>query len=313
MANLKRDTNRFLYKYRDKGIPNLMLYVGIGNLVVYFLSLILSIKGIQLDELLRFDAERVLSGQVWRLVTYPFTLILGGESAAFGFIFKLLSLYVYFWVGKLLERIWGTLKLNLYYFTGLLLTTLAGILIPVLTGYRYSVLVTALYIHMSLFLAVATLCPDDKVFLYFIIPIKMRWMALVYVALTAYGVYSSVSAFSAIYGSGGTWFALIAYGTPVLIALIDYLIFLGRDVKNLFVPNSGRRVQRKKPEPKAQPNPDWAKNYRGPSGERPYRHKCTVCGRTDTDCPDLEFRYCSKCAGYFCYCADHINNHTHVQ
>ena len=306
MANLKRDANRFLYRNRDKGVPNLMLYVGIGNAVVYVLSLILSFKGIKLDDQLRFDVDAIISGQVWRLITYPFTLILGDNLL----IFKLISLYFYYWVGKMLERIWGTLKFNLYYFTGLLLTTLAGILIPLITG--YAILVTALYIHMSLFLAVATLCPEEKVFLYFIIPIKMRWMALVYVGLTVLGVVSSVSAY-AVYGSGGIWFALIAYGTPVVISLINYLIFLGSDVKNLFVSNRGYRPPQKKPEPKAQPNPDWAKNYRGPSGEKPYRHKCTVCGRTDADCPDLEFRYCSKCAGYFCYCIDHINNHTHVQ
>lgn len=307
MSNLKRDANRFLFKHRNKGIPNLMLFVGVGNLVVFVLSLILSLRGTDLFALLRFDVDSVLSGQVWRIFTYPFTIILGS-----GFFFvKLITLYFYFWVGKMLESIWGTLKLNLYYFLGLLLTTLAGILIPVLTGIE--VLVTAYYVNLSLFLAVATLCPEEKVFLYFIIPVKMRWMALVYLALTVYGVASSVVAFHAIYGSLGIWYALIAYGVAPLISLIDYLLFFGRNAKNLFVRGRIYTTKKKPPEPSATPNPDWAKNYRSPSGERPYRHKCTVCGRTDTDCPDLEFRYCSKCAGYFCYCADHINNHTHVQ
>ena len=63
----------------------------------------------------------------------------------------------------------------------------------------------------------------------------------------------------------------------------------------------------------AKPNPNWAKGYQSKTGERPYRHKCTVCGRTDTDYPNLEFRYCSKCNGYYCYCMDHINNHVHIQ
>ena len=43
-----------------------------------------------------------------------------------------------------------------------------------------------------------------------------------------------------------------------------------------------------------------------------YLHKCAVCGRTDTDYPNLEFRYCSKCVGNYCYCMDHINNHVHI-
>ena len=61
------------------------------------------------------------------------------------------------------------------------------------------------------------------------------------------------------------------------------------------------------------PNPGWANKYRSSTGEKPYRHKCTVCGRTDTDFPYLEFRYCSRCSGYYCYCQDHINNHEHIQ
>lgn len=42
-----------------------------------------------------------------------------------------------------------------------------------------------------------------------------------------------------------------------------------------------------------------------------YRHKCAVCGRTDVTNPELQFRYCSKCAGYHCFCSDHIFNHVH--
>ena len=43
-----------------------------------------------------------------------------------------------------------------------------------------------------------------------------------------------------------------------------------------------------------------------------YRHKCAVCGITDADDPNMEFRYCSKCDGYYCYCMNHINNHVHI-
>ena len=300
MGNLKRNANRFLFKHRSKGIPNLMLYIGIGNLVVFLISLFNQ----NIGELLRFDAARILSGQVWRLVTYPFTMI----SARSFLLFELIALYFYYWIGKVLENAWGTLKLNLYYFSGLLLMDLAGILLYVFASLPMAV--SASYINMSLFLAVATLIPDQKVFLFMIIPIKMRWLALVDIALTAYGIFDAVRTYAAF---GGVWLMLIVFGTAPLIALLNYFLFFGRDVKNLFVPRRTYQQPPKHPEPKAAPNPNWANNYRGPSGQRPYRHKCTVCGRTDTDCPDLEFRYCSKCAGYFCYCIDHINNHTHVQ
>lgn len=307
MSNLKRDANRFLYKHRNKGIPNLMVYIGIGNAIVYLLTLILPNNGAAVASVLTFDADSILSGQVWRLFTFPLTYILEIRF----FILKLLSLYVYYWVGKALEGIWGTLKVNLYYLTGILLLDLVGILMPVLAS--IPVYISAAYINSSLFLAIATLIPEQTVLAFFFIPIKMRWAALVHVALTAFNILRAVLPIVALGSGAFFWYVLIYVAAAPLVALINYFFYFGRNVKNLFVPPKIYRTVKKKPEPKAQPNPDWAKNYRSPAGERPYRHKCTVCGRTDTDCPDLEFRYCSKCAGYFCYCIDHINNHTHVQ
>ncbi len=303
MSNLKRNANRFLFRNRNKGIPNLMLYIGIGSLVVFVISLF---NG-NVPALLRFDAASILSGQVWRLFSYPFTFLLGYSNP----IFMLLALYFYYWIGKILENTWGTLKFNLYYFCGLLLTDLAGILLYV---FLFPIYISASYINVSLFLAVATLIPEQRVYLFMIIPIKMRWMALVDLALTALEIVLAVTRSQTAY-TYGFWIALVVYGTAPLIALMNYFLFFGRNVKNLFVPRRTYQQppRRPAPEPRATPNPNWANNYRGPSGQRPYRHKCTVCGRTDTDCPDLEFRYCSKCAGYFCYCIDHINNHTHVQ
>ncbi len=306
MGNLKRDANRFLYRNRSKGIPNLMLYIGIGNVVVYVLALFLSAKNINVYELLRFDAERILAGQVWRLFSYPFTFICE-ISLIF---FKALALFFYYWIGSILENNWGTLKFNLYYFCGLLLMDLAGILLYAFAS--INIFVSASFINMSLFLAAATLIPEHKIYLFMIIPIKMRWMALVDIVWTVVEILEIVLPMRSL-GGNVFWYYVIIFGTAPLIALINYFLFFGRNVKNLFVPPKVYQRRKKQPEPKAQPSPDWAKNYRAPTGERPYRHKCTVCGRTDTDCPDLEFRYCSKCAGYFCYCIDHINNHTHVQ
>ena len=306
MGNLKRNANRFLYRNRNKGIPNLLLYIGIGNLVVYVISLIMGLKDIRVYDLLCFNASHILSGQVWRLFTYPFTFIFD-----YSFLFfKVIALYFYYWIGKVLENNWGTLKLNLYYFCGLLLMDAVGILLYFFVG--LPVYISASYINMSLFLAVATLIPEQRILLFMIIPIKMRWMALVDIALTVYDILR-LTLPSAVFGGSMFLFSLIIYGTAPLISLINYLLFFGRDVKDLFGSRRIYQARPKKPKPEATPNPDWAKKYRSASGEKPYRHKCTVCGRTDTDCPDLEFRYCSKCAGYFCYCIDHINNHTHIQ
>ena len=97
-----------------------------------------------------------------------------------------------------------------------------------------------------------------------------------------------------------------------IIALLNYFLFYGASFRNLLPESMRYRKVRDRKPGSAAPNPNWAANYRSKTGERPYRHKCTVCGRTDVQYPNLEFRYCSRCAGYHCYCIDHINNHVHI-
>lgn len=304
MGNLKRNYHRFLLRNRNKGIPNLMLVLMIANAAIN----ILSFFHLNIAEYLVFDISKIFSGQVWRLFTYPLTALYGQQS-----IFSLvLSMYFYTWVGKALEGIWGTLRLNLYYLTGILLTDLAAILIYLITG--IPIIVTASYLNASLFLAIATLIPEQQVMVFFLIPVKMKWMALVDIGLTVYEIAKNLVVMQQIFTTP-VWMLILWLGGAAIMAFVNYFLHFGKDFLRLFP--GKRTVVRKKtvmpPKTDAQPNPGWAGNYRSSSGQRPYHHKCTVCGRTDTDCPDLEFRYCSRCAGYFCYCIDHINNHTHVE
>lgn len=303
MNDLKRNINRFFLRNRDRGIPKLMLWLGIANAAVYFISLFYP----QLPSLLSFDIRYVFAGQIWRLFTYPL-INLTGENI----FWIVLILYFYYWVGAALEGIWGTLKLNFFFLTGVLLTDLLAVLLYLIFGIPMMVFPT--YLYASLFLAVATLIPEQQVLVFFIIPIKMKWMALVDIGLTVFQIVKSLASVAGIF-STPVWQLILWIGGAAIVAFLNYLLYFGKDFLRLF---PGRRTAKPKkrvemPKYKSQPNPGWANKYRSPSGERPYRHKCTVCGRTDTDCPDLEFRYCSKCAGYFCYCIDHINNHTHVQ
>lgn len=305
MKQLRKNINRFFLRNRDKGIPNLMLWIIGANVLVYLISLFRPELGYYLE----FEAFHILHGQVWRLFTYPLTLIFyhGGP------IYIFLGMYFYYWVGKAVENMWGRMKFQCFLLTGLLLTDLAAILLAVLVGISVSVL--PIFLFASLFLVVATLIPEQRVLLFFIIPIKMRWMALVDIGITVLTIAGEYAQFSALQ-IGHPWTLLLLLATTPAMAFLNYFLYFGRGVLALFP--SGRvkpRKQRTVEPPKAapQPGPDWAKKYRNAEGERPYRHKCTVCGRTDTQCPGLEFRYCSKCAGYFCYCVDHINNHTHVQ
>ena len=324
MSNLRRNINRFFYRNRNKGIPNLMLYIGIGNLIVYFFSRYEN--GLQMYEWFRFSAEKIFQGQVWRLFTYIFTFGYSySSSSIFGFFLMLLAIYFYYWLGKTLEATWGTLRFNLFYLSGLLLMDAAALILYACFPFKTIELpVTVTYLNLSMFLAVATLNPEQRVLFMMFIPIKMRWLGLVDLGLTLYGVidgiYSGILYWTQYGPLFGVYF-LLAACFP-LVALLNYFLFLGKDVKNLLPlrwqrsrkeRKTARNYRAKVVEAEVEPNPDWAKNYRSSTGARPYRHKCTVCGSTDTDYPNLDFRYCSKCKGYYCYCSDHINNHTHMQ
>ena len=160
------------------------------------------------------------------------------------------------------------------------------------------------YLNMSLFLAYATLFPDAHFLLFFIIPIKAWIFALIDLVLVLFGLFSYP----------------FPYNLFSIISLANYFLFFGKDVLNV-IPmswraNAARLLRRKPPvQKKAKVIRFDAGSYEASQAtvKAPYTHKCTVCGRTDVSNPELEFRYCSRCNGYYCYCQDHINNHTHIQ
>ena len=282
MKNLRRDFERFCYRHRYKGISNLMLYIAIGTAIVYLFTLIDPSN--LLTYALRFDRSAILSGQVWRLFTYIFV---PNDSNVF---FLAISLYFYYYIGKSIENQWGPFRFNLFYLCGVIITDLAALILGVnaSTG----------SLNLSLILAFATMYPENRVLLFYIIPIKMKYLAWFYFVVTIIGL---------LQGNLFSVFALLNYflffGSDILHVLPDFLQPRGRGRKKPFG-DFGRKQQK--------PNPNWAKDYRSKTGEQPYGHKCTVCGKTDTQYPNLEFRYCSRCNGYYCYCLDHINDHAHI-
>lgn len=288
MKNLRRDFERFCYRHQNKGIPNLMLYIALGTAVIY-LFMVIDPSNV-LYNALCFDRGKILHGQIWRLLTY--VLIPTSNNI----LFLAISMFFYYYIGRMIENQWGVFRFNLFYFSGVLITDLAALLL--------GVNVTAGSLDLSLVLAFATLFPENRVLIFFIIPIKMKYLAWFYFAVTIW--------------------ELIAYPFPYnlfpIFALLNYFLFFGSSILSVlpdFMRPRGRGGY-KKPfgdfgKKKQKPNPNWANGYRSKSGEQPYRHKCTVCGRTDAENPGLEFRYCSKCNGYYCYCIDHINNHAHIQ
>ncbi len=289
MKDLRRRFERFCFRNRDKGIPNLMLYISLGSALVYLFTLFSN--NYILYNFLCFDRDLILQGQVWRLISYPLIYDAGN------IILTAVTLLCYYSLGRAIENIWGTLRFNLYYLSGVLLMDLYSMIFG---GYA-----DVYYLNLSLFLAYATMYPDAHFLLFFIIPVKAWIFAVIDLAVTLYEVLIySIPIF------------LFPYNLFPLIAIANYLLFFGKDVKNIFPMtwrvNAGRLFKKKNKGPKVVPFPGQT-GYQAAKQQDPYTHRCTVCGRTDVTNPELEFRYCSRCKGYYCYCEDHINNHTHIE
>lgn len=288
MKNLRRQFELFCYKNRTKGIPNLMLYIVLGTAVVYVMSRIAG--NTFLYYLLCFDRTAILHGQLWRLITYPLTYSAGN------LLLTAVVLFCYYSLGRAMENIWGTLRFNLYYLSGVVMMDIYCMI--------FGGTADVAYLNMSLFLAYATLFPSATFLLFFIIPVKAWLFALIDLALVLVGLFSYP----------------FPYNLFSVISLANYFLFFGKDVLNV-IPMSWRanaaRLFRKKPpvQKKAKVIRFDAGSYEASQAtvKAPYTHKCTVCGRTDVSNPELEFRYCSKCRGYYCYCQEHINNHAHIE
>ena len=286
--------DKFCSKHPRFGISNLMLYIAIAQVAVFFLDLFT--RGM-FSSLLSFWAPDILRGQVWRLVTF---VVVPNSSNPF---YLLLGCYFYYWIGSMLEREWGTAKFNLFYLCGIVLSAVLALvfslmqwdLISYLDRIGLSSVNLAYYLNLSIFLIIATLYGEMQVLLLFVIPIKMKWAALIDVVLIVVDVIQYVQM--------GWWvFALFP-----LASFVNYFIFTW-PVWSMKLGFARRRadpqvINFKRAQKQAQKK---AKETGG------YMHKCAVCGLTDLDDPTMEFRYCSKCDGYYCYCANHINNHIHI-
>ena len=285
MRSIETMLDRFCRKHPRFGIPNLMTIVALGTALVYLLNQFG--RGVSLSAALALFPSLVLEGEIWRLVTFVFVPMSGG-------VLLLLELYFYWFIGSALEREWGTAKFSLFYLSGVVLNILFGFL-ALATGDK-AVLVTMRYVNLSLFFAFATLYPNLQVLLFFIIPIKVKWLAWVDAALFAWSVLSSLLALD------------LAGAILPLVAILNYFLFFASDLRNT-LGYARRRVQHQT----SRQTINFKKATRQAQQQKGSIHKCAVCGKTDTDYPDMEFRYCSKCNGYYCYCKDHINNHVHIE
>ncbi|MBR7010995.1 MAG: rhomboid family intramembrane serine protease [Oscillospiraceae bacterium] len=326
MAKLNSKINRFFYRNRDRGVRNLMLYVCAGNVVVWLLTQLTRANPF-FYEFLYFNPERVVSGQIWRLFTYPL-VYLCESNPIFGFI----TLLFFYWCGSILEQYWGTLRFNAYYLCGVLLTDLVGVAVGLAAAAElggFSSVITSIigigfvgYVNLSLILGAATVMPDEQIRIWFVIPAKMKWLAWLDLGIYLFQMIRSLVSLLQLHAVYVSYYLLLL--VPVA-AIVNYLLFFGKQAANIlpdflrFRPTRQSRqriVKNKSAYSDAglgrSAGRSGARSGSRSAGGAQARFRCTVCGRTELTNPELEFRYCSRCAGYRCYCQDHIHNHTHI-
>lgn len=241
---------------------------------------------------LALDPAAILNGQIWRLVTF---LI---YPPSFSRLWGLLLLLMYYFLGNTLESVWGSFRFNVFLLTGVLFHILAAFLVYVLTG--APVYLTPENLNLSIFLAFALTFPEMQFYLYFLIPVKAKYMAVLYGVIEIYSFFV---------GS-------ISEKITIALCLLNLFLFLfWSGTWKRFSPKDLRRRAAFRQAVRQQ-SPREAKIVsidRSSSVNRSARHRCTVCGRTELDAPELEFRYCSKCKGDYEYCSDHLYTHRHVE
>ena len=179
---------------RYRGIRNLITIIVAAMAAVYVADLFAPTLGFYLSGYLAFDRAAILRGQIWRIVTFVIT---PPSASLFWIVMQLLFIH---FTGQMLQNHWGTLRFNLFYFTGVIGSAVAGMI----TGYA-----TSYYINLSMFLAVAILYPMMQVNVYGILPVRMKWLALIDVLLLLPGLLS------------GTWGERIA----ILVSLGNVALF----------------------------------------------------------------------------------------
>lgn len=282
-------------KWGRYAIPNLSRYF----VVAIIAGVLFSLAAPGLLSYLSFSVSGILHGQIWRLVTWVF--MPSTSLDLFGILFLVCVLS---WASSL-ESFLGTFRMNVFLFGGIILSDIAGILVYLVsfaaTGTGVNVYLSTYYILMTLLLALAMCMPEGQVLLFFVLPIKMKWMLLFELVYMGYQVIKTFGVAVGSYGTvNGILFGLMAC-TQVIAAVANMFLFFWFASIHIT-----RKHKKRQKEFKAQ--------FREPrQGSGISRHKCAICGRTEITNPELSFRYCSKCKGNLEYCEEHLFTHQHVQ
>lgn len=279
--NLMAKLERRFGKYAIPGLHRYLVFA-------YFLGYISLMAAPEMMSYMQFSMAHILQGQIWRLFTWIFCCN-SNSIMTLLFLFCLLSM------GRSLEYVLGTFRMNVLLIGGMVLNLIMGILIYViplaLFGIGIPTYLSNYYTLISMYMALAICMPEAQVNLYFVIPIKMKWMLVVYLLSMGFELWNY-------YSAGGIVLVLIL-GSQVICALVNVFVFF--KLCQIRPTRQQKKRQQEFRQQFSQPRPNANIS----------RHKCAICGRTDVTNPELTFRYCSKCTGNKEYCQDHLFTHTH--
>lgn len=248
LNRLERALGRF-------AIPNISLYLVMGQVLFWAVSYL---GFFELEKIALLPAA-VLEGEAWRLFTF---LLLPPNAHP---VFIAFAWYMFYMMGSALEQYWGVFRYNLFIFLGWLLTVAVAFVFPL----NYS---TNLFLAGSVFLAFAFLNPDFEMLIFFILPVKIKWLALIQWVLYGYTLIV------------GSWPVRLA----VLASIGNFLVFFAGDIVQR-MKTGKRRMEHQARQAAARDN------------DEP-RHTCVVCGKNDRTHPKEEFRYSDDDR---CYCSEH--------
>jgi hypothetical protein len=266
--------SRLNRKFGRYAVPNLTVFLIVGQVLVYVAyQLSPGQAGIDILEAVQLNPAEVQNGEFWRLITFLFA------PPTTNLIFAFFFWYLFYLMGTTLEAVWGDFRYNVYLAIGYLASIAMAMAFWFSFG-MHNQMASNAFLYGSVFLAFARLYPDFELLLFFILPVKIKWLALLTWIMYGWTFLT------------GEWLDRIM----VVAAVLNYLLFFGREI----LQNAKHGHRRMKHQAKAL------------RSSNRIRHVCHVCGLSSDDSPHTQFRYCSECDGECCYCPEHLHDHEHV-
>lgn len=282
--------NRLERKFGRYAIPNLMKYI----VMLYGVGLMIgTLQPMIFNRFLSLNFDMIKRGQIWRLVTFIIPQVSVGSL-----IYVVIEAYMFYMIGTSLERTWGAFKLNMYFFLGVFFNVIAAWITYLITG--FSVNPSLEYVYGSMFFAFAAIYPNTQFLMFLLIPVKVKYLALISGGLYVFIIIQNIAV--------GNFLGTIS----IIVSMANFLIFFFATKNHKkFSPREFERKAKFRQQMRKGMNASHPSNVHGHSAMA--RHKCSVCGKTEHDDEDLEFRFCSRCDGNYEYCMEHLFTHEHVK